>query len=85
MFECSRLLDQRFDLVLLDLTLPGGSGWDLLADIEALDEPPPVVVFSASEVDRDDGTRAAATLVKAQTSNAELLQTLQRVLSQRRP
>lgn len=79
----ARLLDQRFDLVLLDLALPGGSGWDLLADIEALDRPPPVVVFSAKEVDRTQSTRAAAVLLKAQTSNAELLQTLQRVLSQR--
>ncbi|GAB3468772.1 PAS domain S-box protein [Polaromonas eurypsychrophila] len=77
-----RLLNQRFDLVLLDLTLPGGSGWDLLADIEALDRPPPVVVFSATEVDRDESSRAAAVLVKAQTSNDELLQTLQRVLTQ---
>jgi PAS domain S-box-containing protein len=80
----ARLLNQRFDLVLLDLSLPGGSGWDLLADIEALDPPPPVVVFSASEVDRAESSRAAAVLVKAQTSNDELLQTLQRVLTQGR-
>ncbi len=80
----ARLLNQRFDLVLLDLTLPGGSGWDLLADIEALDRPPPVVVFSASEVDRAEGSRAAAVLVKAQTSNEELLHTLQRVLTEGR-
>ncbi|MES2954937.1 MAG: PAS domain S-box protein, partial [Pseudomonadota bacterium] len=80
----TRLLNQRFDLVLLDLTLPGGSGWDLLADIEALDRPPPVVVFSASEVGRDESRRAAAVLVKAQTSNDELLQTLQRVLTEGR-
>ncbi len=75
------LLTQTYDLVLLDLTLPGESGWDLLADVEALERPPPVVVFSATEVDRAQGTRAAAVLVKAQTSNDELLQTLQRVLS----
>ncbi|WP_395054619.1 PAS domain S-box protein [Polaromonas sp.] len=79
-----RLLKQRFDLVLLDLTLPGGSGWDLLADIEALDRSPPVVVFSATEVDRAQRSRAAAVLVKAQTSNEQLLQTLQRVLTQGR-
>lgn len=79
-----RLLNQRYDLVLLDLTLPGGSGWDLLADIEALDRPPPVVVFSATEVDRAGSRRAAAVLVKAQTSNNELLQTLQRVLAEGR-
>ena len=78
------LAARTYDLVLLDLTLPGESGWDLLADIEALERPPPVVVFSASEVDRAQGTRAAAVLVKAQTSNDELLQTLQRVLSQTR-
>jgi len=80
----ARLLNQRFDLVLLDLTLPGGSGWDLLDDIEALDRPPPVVVFSATEVDRAESRRAAAVLVKAQTSNDALLQTLQRVLTQGR-
>jgi hypothetical protein len=43
-----------------------------------------VVVFSASEVSRGDATRAAAVLVKAQTSNELLLQTLQRVLAQGR-
>lgn len=80
----SRLLDQKFDLILLDLTLPGGSGWDLLSDIEALDRPPPVVVFSALEVDRAHSARTAAVLLKAQTSNAELLETLQRVLNQSR-
>ena len=78
------LAARTYDLILLDLSLPGESGWDLLADIEALERPPPVVVFSATEVDRAQGTRAAAVLVKAQTSNDELLQTLQRVLSQTR-
>jgi len=77
----TQLRDQRFDLILLDLTLREGSGWDLLADIAALKPPPPVVVFTAGEVEREQGMRAAAVLVKAQTSNAELLETLQRVLA----
>ncbi|MDP3356232.1 MAG: PAS domain S-box protein [Polaromonas sp.] len=80
----ARLLEQRFDLVLLDLTRPGGSGWDLFADIDALDRPPPVVVFSAREVSRTESARAAAVLVKAQTSNDHLLHTLQRVLREGR-
>ena len=79
-----QLKQQHFDLVLLDLSLGGGSGWDLLTDIEALTLPPPVVVFSASEVDRRQSARVAAVLLKAQTSNEELLQTLQRVLNQTR-
>ncbi|MGC1176151.1 PAS domain S-box protein [Polaromonas sp.] len=78
------LAAQAFDLVLLDLTLPGGSGWDLLSDIEALDQPPPVVVFSAREINQAEKSRAAAVLIKAQTSNEELLKTLQQVLAQRR-
>jgi PAS domain S-box-containing protein len=78
----AQLRAHRFDLILLDLDLglPGGSGWDLFADIEALQPRPPVVVFSASDVGAEQGRRAAAVLVKARTSTAELLETLQRVL-----
>lgn len=75
-----RLLGQNFDLILLDQTLMDGSGWDLLPDIEALPKPPPVVVFSATDVPRTVTARVAAVLVKAQTSNAQLQQTLQLVL-----
>jgi PAS domain S-box-containing protein len=57
------LRERKFALVLLDLSLRGGSGWDLLADIEALAPPPPVVVFSASDFDRSRGARVAAGLV----------------------
>ena len=71
---------QHFDLVLLDLSLPGGSGWDLFPDIDALPHRPPVVVFSATDVADVDDRGAAAILVKAQTSNEELLSTIQRVL-----
>jgi PAS domain S-box-containing protein len=81
----ARLREQRFDLVLLDLALRGASGWEVLADIEALDKPPPVVVFSATELSRAKAARFAAVLVKAQTSNAEVLQTLQRVLAEAHP
>ena len=76
----AQLKAQRFDLILLDLSLPGGSGWDLFADISALPQRPPVVVFSATDVTDADDRGAAAILVKAQTSNEELLLTLQRVL-----
>jgi PAS domain S-box-containing protein len=80
-----RLRQQRFDLVLLDLDLRGASGWEVLADVEALDQPPPVVVFSATALSRAEATRFAAVLVKAQTPNAEVLQTLKRVLAEAHP
>ncbi|CAN7501239.1 PAS domain S-box protein [Polaromonas sp. LjRoot131] len=81
----TRLHSQPFDLVLLDINLKEGSGWDLLTDIEALESPPPVVVFSAIEATRAQAARATAVLVKAKTSNQELLETLRRVLGLARP
>ncbi|MES2687900.1 MAG: hypothetical protein V4706_13845, partial [Pseudomonadota bacterium] len=56
------------------------SGWDLVELIDSLQPRPALVVFSASEVLPDAGTRPDAVLVKASTSNTDLLQTIQRVL-----
>jgi len=72
----------HYDLVLLDLTLKDGSGWELLDTIEALNPAPPIVVFSATDVVAMESERVEAVLVKAHTSNEELLQTLQRVLDE---
>ena len=88
-FEFAATLDQaraclrarRFDLVLLDLTLGEDSGWELVGDIDALDPRPPVIVFSASDVRSTAGGRTQAVLVKALTSDAELLHTIRRVLN----
>ena len=74
------LREHTFDLVLLDLALGSHSGWDLFEDIDALDPRPPVIVFSAGDVEPSDGRYADAVLVKAHTSNTELLNTIQRVL-----
>jgi CheY-like chemotaxis protein/anti-sigma regulatory factor (Ser/Thr protein kinase) len=72
----------HYDLVLLDLTLKDGSGWELLDAIEALNPAPPIVVFSATDVVAMESERVEAVLVKAHTSNEELLRTLQRVLDE---
>ncbi|ABE46702.1 response regulator [Polaromonas sp. JS666] len=75
-----QLASHHYDLVLLDLTLKDGSGWELLSTIEALDPAPPVVVFSASKLNMMESQRVEAVLVKADTSNEELIRVLQRVL-----
>ena len=88
-FEFAATLDQaraclrarRFDLVLLDLTLGEDSGWELVGDIDALDPRPPVIVFSARDVASTTGAQTQAVLVKALTSDAELLHTIRRVLN----
>ena len=76
----ARLREQRFDLVLLDLALGQESGWNLFEDIDALDPRPPVIVFSASDMDLQEGKEVEAVLVKSNTSNAELLNAIQRAL-----
>ncbi len=75
------LRTRPFDLILLDLGLGEESGWDLVELIDSLQPRPALVVFSASELLPDAVTRPDAVLVKASTSNADLLQTIQRVLN----
>jgi DNA-binding NtrC family response regulator len=54
--------DARPDLVLLDLVMPGGSGFDLLRHTSAQPDPLPVIVISA--------TRSISTAVDAMKSGA---------------
>ncbi|MFO7892185.1 MAG: PAS domain S-box protein [Longimicrobiales bacterium] len=74
--------ERPFDLVLLDLGLPDGSGWDLLPDLNALDERPAVVIFSAHTVTGEDAGRVEAALLKSRTTEGELLATLDRLLDE---
>ncbi|HEY0554702.1 MAG TPA: response regulator, partial [Thermoanaerobaculia bacterium] len=64
-----RLAGERYDLVILDLALPDGSGLDLLPLIGEADPPTPVLIFSAHEVDPGAANRVASVLIKSQTSN----------------
>jgi FixJ family two-component response regulator len=43
------LAERRFDCVLLDLSMPGMSGFDVLASLQALAQPPPVIVITAHD------------------------------------
>jgi DNA-binding response OmpR family regulator len=75
-----RLARERFDLVILDLALPDGSGLELLNSLSSLDPPTPVLIFSVHEVDQAVSGRVAAVLVKSQTSNRELLERIRSAL-----
>ncbi|MCB1966292.1 MAG: PAS domain S-box protein, partial [Candidatus Accumulibacter sp.] len=67
---------KTFDVVILDIGLPDGSGLDLLPVIQGLARSPPVVVFSASDAESRLATEheVAASLVKSRTSNERLVQ-----------
>src|SRR3954468_11217449 len=75
-----RLACERFDLVILDLALPDGSGLELLPELGSLDPPTPVLIFSAHEVDKTVAGRVASVLVKSQTSNRELSERIRSAL-----
>ncbi|UUZ76577.1 response regulator [Polaromonas sp. P1(28)-13] len=78
----AHLRSHLVDAVLLDLDLGPGetSGSDLFADIAQLDPPPPVVIFSASDVSAADSEHATAILLKTKTSDDELRATLRAFL-----
>ncbi|MBD2018885.1 response regulator, partial [Leptolyngbya sp. FACHB-36] len=72
-----KLDTETFDLILLDLSLPDGSGLELLPIINAQTGlPTPVVLFSAQEVSAETARDATTVLVKSRTSNQELLHTI---------
>jgi DNA-binding response OmpR family regulator len=73
----ARLEREKFDLVLLDLGLPDGSGWELLPLINRLVPPVRVVIFSAQDADHGKETLPYAFLVKSQTSEQRLIEVIQ--------
>ncbi len=66
-----------FDLVILDIGMPDGSGFELLGQWGTLtSRPTPVVILSASEVDRDVHENVAAALVKSRVSETKITDTI---------
>jgi PAS domain S-box-containing protein len=59
----------EFDIVILDMSLPDGSGSDLLPALTSpAGDPIPVVIFSARETDPEIARRVQAVLTKSQSS-----------------
>ncbi len=69
----ARVALERFDVVILDLTLPNESGWDLLPDLHAQQPDTRVVVLTGGELSELDRHRVDAVLMKGQVSPRELL------------
>ncbi|MDP1940782.1 MAG: PAS domain S-box protein, partial [Gallionella sp.] len=64
--EARILLKQKcYDLVIMDITLPDGTGMDLLNDLNSSTPPIPVMVFSAHEMGLDAIRQVGASLVKS--------------------
>ena len=74
-----KLASSKFDLVIIDLSLPDGSGLELL---EQIDGDTPVVLFSGQETNAEINERVAASLTKSRASNDDLMQTVKRLLNE---
>jgi PAS domain S-box-containing protein len=77
----AKLALERYSLVVLDIGLPDGSGWELLPDLKRLDPEPPVIVLSGSELTGEQQSYVRSALVKTRIPNQDLLDTLKRLLA----
>jgi len=77
-----QLEKRRFNVILLDLQLPDGNGSELLCGLPALNAGTPVVIFSSEEGSSYVSERVRSALVKARTSNQQLLDTLHAFVQQ---
>jgi len=76
------LLERRhFDLVILDIGLPDGSGLDVLTFVDDKKLAVPVLIFSAHEIDSNLAAEVDVALVKSRTSNQCLLDTIMTMIA----
>ena len=67
---------EQFDVVILDITLPDGTGWDLLPELHALEPVPRVIILSGKELSKTETDKVEQALLKSQVSPQALLQAL---------
>jgi PAS domain S-box-containing protein len=75
-----RLAQGHYDLVILDIVLPDGTGWSLLPAINALQPAPPVIVLSGLETSAQEQRAVNHVLLKSRTSTENLLATIKQVI-----
>lgn len=74
------LSHHQYQLVILDLKLPDGSGLELLADLHQQSPEPDILVLSSEELNERQQHLVTAALTKSRTSNEQLLSILKRLV-----
>lgn len=75
-----KISENKYDLIILDISLPDGSGLELLDQIGSTC---PIVLFSGTEPRLEINERVAATLTKSKTSNSDLIRTVKQLIHQK--
>jgi PAS domain S-box-containing protein len=68
-----KLAQGSYQVVVLDVGLPDGSGWELLPQLRALTPPPAVIVLSGADSTQQQRAAVRAVLMKSAGSTDELL------------
>jgi PAS domain S-box-containing protein len=82
--EARQLMQQhKFTLIVLDISMPDGSGLTFLEDVKTLtDKPLPVVILSAEAPPGDVYEQVEAVMVKSRMSEAKIVETIMNILEQ---
>jgi CheY-like chemotaxis protein len=70
---------ERFDVVLLDLTMSEDSGWELLPVIRAQQPDAKVVLLTATSIEQHEREKVDAVLQKTQLTPRSLIDAMSRV------
>jgi PAS domain S-box-containing protein len=81
----SKLRINQYDLVLLDIGLPDGEGWQLFPDLELLQGKVPVIIFSAQDISVNQQNQATAVFGKTKIQPSALVQHIAQMLNARQP
>ena len=75
-----KITHYKYDLILLDIGLPDGSGLDLIDTIKNCIHPPQVIIFSAQDVTPEYAKQVNSVLVKSRTTNQKLLDIIKDII-----
>jgi DNA-binding response OmpR family regulator len=71
-----QLREGKFDLIILDISLPDGSGWNLLPEIRMQQPQARVIILSGANTTPDEAHKVEAVLLKSLISSKDLLQAI---------
>jgi DNA-binding response OmpR family regulator len=78
-----RVSEEVFDLVLLDIGLPDGSGLELIPTLNSQERQTPVIIFSAQDAPPAIAAQVRGVLVKSQTDNEKLMQQIKSAITKK--